>query len=206
MKKIFGLTIAALLIIGLVGGGTWAYFSDTETSTGNTFTAGTLDLALTDAVEDGTDGETLTYVFSGIAPEDEDWDTLTVQNNGSVDGVLDLSVITVTDDENLPNPESETTGGYDLSQLLTVHMFWDVGADGSFDAGSDTDVIGTDTTYVQLSSIPASTDIEYYIENGTETYLTLRYYWPSSANDNDAQGDETTLIFTVNLNQYIPAE
>jgi len=44
MKKILGLTIAALLVMALVGGGTWAYFSDVETSTGNTFVAGTLDL------------------------------------------------------------------------------------------------------------------------------------------------------------------
>jgi len=46
MKKLFGLTIAALLIIGIVGGGTWAYFSDTETSSSNQITAGTLDLDL----------------------------------------------------------------------------------------------------------------------------------------------------------------
>ncbi|MCK4368488.1 MAG: SipW-dependent-type signal peptide-containing protein [Dehalococcoidales bacterium] len=46
MKKILGLTIAIVLIIGLVAGGTWAYFTDTETSTGNTFTAGTIDIAI----------------------------------------------------------------------------------------------------------------------------------------------------------------
>ncbi len=44
MKKI----VISLVVIGVVGvvaiGGTIAYFSDTETSTGNTFTAGTLDL------------------------------------------------------------------------------------------------------------------------------------------------------------------
>jgi predicted ribosomally synthesized peptide with SipW-like signal peptide len=34
---------------GLIGGGLFAYFSDTETSTGNTFTAGTIDI--------GVDGE-----------------------------------------------------------------------------------------------------------------------------------------------------
>ena len=44
MKKILGLTVAALLVMGLVGGGTWAYFTDVETSTGNTFATGTLDL------------------------------------------------------------------------------------------------------------------------------------------------------------------
>ena len=53
MKKILGLTVAALLVIGLVGGGTWAYFSDTEESTGNVFSSGTLDLGL--ANSGGTD-------------------------------------------------------------------------------------------------------------------------------------------------------
>jgi len=48
MKKILGLSVAALLIIGLVVGGTLAYFSDTEESTGNVFTAGTIDLAVND--------------------------------------------------------------------------------------------------------------------------------------------------------------
>ena len=46
MKKILGLSIAIVLIIGLVAGGTWAYFSDTEKTTGNIFTAGTIDISL----------------------------------------------------------------------------------------------------------------------------------------------------------------
>jgi predicted ribosomally synthesized peptide with SipW-like signal peptide len=46
MKKVLGLAIAALLLIGLVVGGTLAYFSDTESTTGNTFTAGTIDLSV----------------------------------------------------------------------------------------------------------------------------------------------------------------
>ena len=65
MKKIAGLTIAALLIIGLVGGGTYAYFSDTESSTGNTLTAGTLDLNI-----DGGDAAVTTFDVSNVAPGD----------------------------------------------------------------------------------------------------------------------------------------
>ena len=30
MKKILGLTVAALMVMGLIGGGTWAYFTDPE--------------------------------------------------------------------------------------------------------------------------------------------------------------------------------
>ena len=44
MKKILGLTIAALLVMALVGGGTWAYFSDVETTSDSTLTAGIMDL------------------------------------------------------------------------------------------------------------------------------------------------------------------
>ena len=44
MKKILGLTIAALLVMALVGGGTWAYFSDVETTSDSILTAGILDL------------------------------------------------------------------------------------------------------------------------------------------------------------------
>ncbi|HEX76780.1 MAG TPA: hypothetical protein G4O12_09435, partial [Dehalococcoidia bacterium] len=38
MKKILGLTIAALLVIGTVSSGTWAYFTDTEQSVNNSLT------------------------------------------------------------------------------------------------------------------------------------------------------------------------
>ena len=44
--------ILSLSVIGVVAaiaiGGTVAYFSDTETSTGNTFTAGTIDISVND--------------------------------------------------------------------------------------------------------------------------------------------------------------
>jgi len=43
-------TLISLIVIGLIaltaGAGTYAIFSDTETSTGNTFTAGTLDMEI----------------------------------------------------------------------------------------------------------------------------------------------------------------
>jgi len=41
MKRIIGLTIAFMLSLGMSGIGTWAYFSDVETSTGNQLAAGT---------------------------------------------------------------------------------------------------------------------------------------------------------------------
>lgn len=47
MKKILFSVMAVVLCLGLMGGA-FAYFSDTETSSGNTFTAGTIDLEMND--------------------------------------------------------------------------------------------------------------------------------------------------------------
>jgi len=201
MKKILGLTIAALLVMALVGGGTWAYFSDVEAVTENTFTAGTLDLELTDVDPDGFDTETQTWVFSNMYPTDANGATLTLTSKaGSIDGYIDLDNIIVADDENDPGPESETTGGFGLSDLLKVHMFFDVDGNGSYDAG-DTDIYGTSATYEAFSGMLTSYDSDYALTGGSTTYITLNYDWPSSVNDNDAQGDITTFTFDVILDQ-----
>jgi len=47
-KRIVALVIAAAVVISLVASGTWALFTDTETSIGNTFSAGTIDIAIDD--------------------------------------------------------------------------------------------------------------------------------------------------------------
>jgi spore coat-associated protein N len=52
MKALLMSLMVIALVGGLVGGGMFAYFSDTETSTGNTFTAGTIDITVAPA-EDG---------------------------------------------------------------------------------------------------------------------------------------------------------
>ena len=51
MRKLLLSMLATFLVIGLVGAGTYAWFQDTETSTENTFTAGTMDLKIRDQDE-----------------------------------------------------------------------------------------------------------------------------------------------------------
>lgn len=101
MKKILGLTIAALLVIGLVGGGTWAYFSDTETSAGNYFSVGTLDLEV-----NGSDPLTGTLV-DGSSVQLAPGDSLTqvnipIDNTGNLTGDLHIRITSVV-----------ASGGYD---------------------------------------------------------------------------------------------
>lgn len=61
------LTIAP--VSALVGAGTLAYSSGTETSTGNTFTAGTMDLKLID-LDESEDGVVATWTLSDMKPRD----------------------------------------------------------------------------------------------------------------------------------------
>ena len=100
MKKILGLTIVAMLLIGMTGIGTWAYFTDTETSTGNTLTAGTLDLKTDDA-----DGVTQTLFATNMQPGDNvTSENITLKNNGSVAGATLDIVFSYVESDNSPNP------------------------------------------------------------------------------------------------------
>ncbi|MFC1965527.1 TasA family protein [Chloroflexota bacterium] len=100
MKRILGLTIAFMLLIGMVGIGTWAYFSDVETSTGNVFTAGTLDLKT-----DDVDGVSQTLLAVNLEPGGVVGpETIILKNTGSLGGsTLDLS-FTYAESDSSPNP------------------------------------------------------------------------------------------------------
>ena len=79
MKKILGLSIAFLLIIGLAGIGTWAYFLDIETSTANTLAAGTLDLSWTNE-----SGVPLPFNVDSIAQGETVEARISINNNGTL--------------------------------------------------------------------------------------------------------------------------
>jgi len=100
--------LMSILMIGVVamaaGAGTIAFFSDTETSTGNTFTAGTLNLKVDD--QDGVN--IVKFMVTDIKPGDSGVGTWKLTNAGSLDGYIDLENILVTDDENL-NPSRRLT-------------------------------------------------------------------------------------------------
>ena len=85
MKKILISLLAIALVIGLVGAGVTAFFSDTGTSTANTFTTGTLVLQLADADEGWADGVWATWASpAGWAPGESFTSTLSLKNTGSV--------------------------------------------------------------------------------------------------------------------------
>ena len=113
MKKILGLTIAALLVMALVGGGTWAYFSDVETSSANIFSAGTLDLNI-----DGDNVNVNMLTLSDIEPGDTDAGspgTCELKNIGSITGDLKIATGALTETES-----TGTTGTADSGTTTTM--------------------------------------------------------------------------------------
>lgn len=81
-----GLSIFAAL--ALVGGATFAFFSDTGTSSENTFSSGTLDLKLSDDTPE-TDQDSVSASFggSGLAPGScTATQQLRAKNSGTING------------------------------------------------------------------------------------------------------------------------
>jgi predicted ribosomally synthesized peptide with SipW-like signal peptide len=111
MKKI----IISLCVIGAVAaiavGGTIAYFSDTETSKGNTFTAGTIDIAV-----NGQNpwSQTNHFAFEDMKPSQVEYSNFTVKNVGAnpVNLWKKVDVTVKGDEENGVNePECIAYGG-----------------------------------------------------------------------------------------------
>jgi spore coat-associated protein N len=85
LKKVLFTLMVCVLCAGLVGGA-FAYFTDTATSSGNTFTAGTLDLQLSNDGTNFYDGVTSTWLSpANWAPGSSFTATLSATNIGSID-------------------------------------------------------------------------------------------------------------------------
>ncbi|MDP2967529.1 MAG: TasA family protein [bacterium] len=108
--------LISLSVIGavaaLVIGGTIAYFSDTETSTGNTFTAGTIDISVDNA--NPWNGK---FTLADMKPSYTDYINFTIQNFGSDPNPVNVwKKITVT---------GETTGAQSEPECTEQHGCWD---------------------------------------------------------------------------------
>jgi spore coat-associated protein N len=101
MNKILK-SLAAIVAVGAVAGGaTFAYFSDTATITGNTFTAGTMDLRIdkdpNPAIQDWNNGFANPYnPFANVKPGDAGKQIIDIKNVGTVNGNATIQFDTTT--------------------------------------------------------------------------------------------------------------
>jgi len=162
MRKILLLIMTMVIVLGLVSGGAFAYFSDTETSTGNTLTAGTLDLGPPGAhffvegvsgytgptnpemdVTPGGNGANGKVVFSKIKPGDSGIIYWNIKNVGTIPGSLDMELTRSVDSDNgITEPEDMVNGSVDgsdgttdgdLDDYMHIRFQVDLNNDGDYD-------------------------------------------------------------------------
>lgn len=117
MRKMYMSLLLIGLAAALIGAGSFAYFSDTETSTGNTFTAGSLDLEVFDG-SSWINGSNVNLGWSAVAnnmkPGDVEYIEIPVRNVGTVSGLPDFT-FDITANSPGTNPEPE--GMPDMADL-----------------------------------------------------------------------------------------
>jgi predicted ribosomally synthesized peptide with SipW-like signal peptide len=132
MKKILGLSVVAMMIMAMVGGGTWAYFSDPETSSGNILSAGTLDLTL-----DGNNADikVIETAVTDVAPGDNGSEYVDLEAGGSLAGELDIAFSAITNVNGSGGTEYELSGSGELGGKATIAVWLDVDNSGTWNTG-----------------------------------------------------------------------
>ncbi|MFW6436950.1 MAG: TasA family protein [Halococcoides sp.] len=176
--------IAAIgLAAALAGAGTMALFSDTEQIEDNRVSAGTLDLAV-----DGNNGQSTTVLnVSNAKPGDSGTETITLSNEGTIDGYVDVNLSEAANDEGAnPEPEPDTGVDGDLGDELEVSLV----------ANGTTVANGTANDIFDGRSV----DTDAKIPAGEEAELTLEWEIPKDTG-NKIMGDSVTADATIQLDQ-----
>lgn len=195
MKRI----ILSLALIGVVSavavGATRAYFSDTVTISGNTFTAGTLDLKIdTDTSSSGYNWEdSLTLpasYFDSLVPGFSDKQIIDIKNVGGINSYATIKF------------ESNDTD--DLLQKMYVKVYFD---GKSVDAMTDANTVLVASGYLSqwlnntytLGDIVSTATTEAGV-TGQNARIRVEWSIPTSVG-NEIQGDNINVKVTLGLEQ-----
>lgn len=191
LMSLCAVAVSAALVIG----GTFAFFSDYGTSNGNVFAAGTLNLTV-----DGKENNVVKFNVTNMRPGNQPKDTYTLKNTGSLDGYLNLSNVSVVNNENgITAPEAlagdTTVDVGELGDVVNVKLFTDVDGDGWIGAN--------DTVFYngKVSAIPSSFKLNKTMAAGSDLKVTAIFDWWDTADDNKAQNDSMQLNFRFDLSQ-----
>jgi|SRR3989338_1829027 len=222
MKKIL-ISLAIIAVVAVVAfGATRAYFSDTETSSGNTFTAGTLDLNLnSDAAFTVTASnlfaETTMAPGVSVGPK-----TLYFRNNGSIAGKVKLNT-SYTNADGTPNVVDVVDDNYARQMLVISGVTDGIAVQGYWaqhiitaNYSSSASLALADMAIYEISSgvyvptVYGLKGITLYFDDGTTPFiwnagithnvaLTLQL---SPAANNDYQSDGIAVTLTATMAQW----
>lgn len=195
LKKKLAMGIATgALAVSMIGGGTYAYFNDVETST-NTFAAGTLDLSLTP--------QEIINV-TNIKPGDWMNREFTLNNDGS----LDISKILLGTEYTVTDAKGDNVE--DFGKYIRVNFMWN--GDKAFLGPWSPDQVVYHTTLDQLQNMtPDAVANEIFIpyleekgglKAGDSDTLYVQFEFVDNGKDqNEFQGDSLELKWTFDAKQ-----
>jgi len=219
MKKKVLLSIFIVACIGLfLGAGVYSLFQDVETTTANTFAAGTLDLQV-----GATNPTTEKINFPALKPGDTNATAASwqMQNLGTVPGNLNISTNAITNYENtrsaIETAAGDTTGGATEGELggsLTVAFWTDITNNGWSTGDYYLTPAGTTVpwgtgevtlppaAYSLLDNYNSDTwsNVQTNLGAGSIGYFKVAYDLPS-ATTNVIQSDNSTFDITFTLTQ-----
>lgn len=198
LKKKLGLGIAsAALGISLVGGGTFAYFNDVET-TNNTFAAGTLDLAV---------NPTTIIDVNNIKPGDRMSRTFKLENNGS----LDISKVLIMTDYEVVNKAGAPANIDDFGKHIRVNFLKNEDKNGYIQP--EENIIASTTLSALKGNMPDAVENKIWawfgwgdeasgIKAGTSDNLYVQFEFVDNLDDqNEFQGDSLKLEWKFDAKQ-----
>ncbi|KEK23551.1 CalY family protein [Bacillus gaemokensis] len=187
LKKKLGMGVmSAALGLSLVGGGTFAYFSDKET-TNNTFAAGTLDLSVNPSTIINVDN---------IKPGDTMLRTFKLANKGS----LDIKTVKLATEYQVIDAKGDNTE--DFAKNIKVKFMWN--ADKNTVPVYETTLadLKTMTPDVVEKHVFAPHFAKGGLKAGTDDVLAVKYEFVENGQDqNQFQGDKLELKWTFNAEQ-----
>lgn len=157
MKKIITSVGMIVFVAALIAGGTGAFFSDTETSTGNVFTAGSIDLSLGSTFSSDANGSGqvalqpdnnggILFTFNDLKPGDDGTVIFELQVDSNEAYACAISTLMTNNDNGINDPESDAgdlddgAGNGELQDYLQFATFVDSNGDNAYNAGEPINV------------------------------------------------------------------
>lgn len=202
MNKKILLSLSVIAAVATIAvGGTIAYFTDTETSTGNTFTAGTIDIAVQGENPWTQNGQ---YLFGNLEPSDSEDINVTLKNVGTNPVVVWKKVSAVNNGGTMSEPECFAENG----------TAWN---ESTKSCTGNTAVDNIDTQFVYSMKIGDGDNIKKdwgvtvsdindlwiplgRLDSGAELAVNQNYYFKETAG-NKYQGDMMTVSITFYAEQ-----
>ncbi|WP_136689928.1 TasA family protein [Halorhabdus amylolytica] len=201
-RRVLGGLITVGAASAAAGAGTFALFSDTETSSGNEVTAGTLDLQI-----DPDDSATTSLSVGDVKPTDGGAIVLELTNAGSIDAnVAGVTVESITESDGTADEFTDTDTSGDLADNLEIEAFvlnsepseGEGISDSEINSGGTT-VISDGTTLSSAGGTSNSPSSPVSLNPSETKYLVVNYHVPDVGNV--IQGDTVTFDLTAEIEQ-----